>query len=333
MRVLITGGAGFIGSNFVRYWAEKYPHDSITVLDKLTYAGHRSSLKDLESRGAIRFVKGDICDMPLVDSLVSQTDYLINFAAETHVDRSVLDPSVFVRTNVLGTYTLLESALKHHIKRFHHISTDEVFGSLSLSSRQKFSEKTPYAPHNPYSASKAGSDHLVRAYFTTFGLDVTISNCSNNYGPYQDPEKFIPRMITNLIQGENIKVYGTGKQIRDWLYVTDHCWAIDLIIHNAAPGETFTIGGQKHLFSNLEIARKVLQIMNLPESRIEFVKDRPGHDQKYAVDWTKINKHLKWSPTRDIASGLAETIHWYQTNTSWWTPLKSQSESIYVQNK
>lgn len=328
MNILVTGGAGFIGSNFIHYWLKKYPEDKIVNLDSLTYAGHPESLKDIENSPRYSFVKGDICDSLLVDKLVSETDLIIHFAAETHVDRSVLDPLVFVKTNILGTQTLLEAAKKYGI-RFHHISTDEVFGALPLDTNEKFSEKTPYDPRSPYSASKASSDHLVRAYFHTFGLPITITNCSNNFGPFQDTEKFLPRMITNLIVGDKVKIYGDGLYVRDWLFVDDHCSAVDAVISKGVLGETYCVGGLVKDYSNLDITKKILDYMGKDETNIEYVKDRPGHDRRYAVDWTRINKDLGWSPSADFEVRLEETVNWYKENENWWKPLKEKSESIY----
>ena len=329
MKLLVTGGAGFIGSNFIHYWLKHYPEDSIVNLDKLTYAGHLSSLKDVSENSRYKFVRGDICSQKLTDSLMVDIDTVVHFAAESHVDRSILHPSEFVRSNVLGTQVLLESALKNKVKRFHLISTDEVFGSLPLNSRTKFSESTPYDPKSPYSASKSAADHLVRAYFHTFGLPITITNCSNNFGPYQNPEKFIPRMITNLILNQKIPIYGDGKNVRDWLYVEDHCWAIDLIVHNGQPGQTYCIGGQKKEFSNFEIAQKIIKLMGMDKSMLEFVADRPSHDRRYAVNWSKVHRELGWSPAKNFDDRLKSTVEWYSNNKWWWMPLKKQAESIY----
>ncbi len=329
MNLLITGGAGFIGSNFIRYWLTHYPKDRIINLDKLTYAGHLSSLKDISGKANYQFIKGDICDAKIVDNVISRVDTVVHFAAESHVDRSIKDPAVCIKTNVLGTQMLLDFAVKYHVSRFHHISTDEVYGSLNLNTKAKFYEKTSYDPHSPYSASKAASDHLVRSYFHTFGLNTSITNCSNNFGPYQDPEKYIPRMITNLLSNQKIKIYGDGKNIRDWLFVDDHCFAIDLVIKNGKPGETYCVGGQKQLCNNLVVARKILRLLGKTDKEIEFVPDRPGHDRKYAVNWGKINKELHWQPSLDFDSALKQTVDWYTNNTWWWQPLKTQSESIY----
>jgi dTDP-glucose 4,6-dehydratase len=329
VKILVTGGAGFIGSNFIHYWLSKYPQDKIINLDKLTYAGNLDNLKDLEDNPNYDFVKGDILDHNLVDQLVSQVDTIIHFAAESHVDRSIKGPAVFVKTNVLGTQVLLDSAVKHKIKRFHHISTDEVFGALSLSSDKKFNEQTRYDPHSPYSASKAGSDHLVRAYFDTYDLPITITNGSNNYGPYQNPEKFIPRMITNVIDGKKIPIYGDGKYVRDWLHVKDHCLAIDKVIKHGEPGETYCVGGLKKEVNNLKLAKMILKILNKDEDWLEFVKDRSAHDRRYAVDWSKINKQLGWEPKYSFEQGLKQTVAWYNANENWWKEKKKEAEEFY----
>ena len=329
MKLLVTGGAGFIGSNFIHYWLKAHPQDKITNLDLLTYSGHLESLKSVEENPHYTFVQGDICDPILVDELVATADVVVHFAAESHVDRSILDPQVFVKTNVLGTQVLLDSAKKHHLKHFHHVSTDEVFGSLILNSSEKFSENTNYDPRSPYSASKASSDHLVRAYFHTFGLPITITNCSNNFGPFQDTEKFIPRMITNFILGDKVKIYGDGLYVRDWLYVLDHCTAIDAVLTKGKIGQTYCVGGLTEDFSNLDITKKILQYMGKDETSIEYVPDRPGHDRRYAVDWSKINKELGWAPSVDFDARLKETVEWYKNNQDWWQPLKEKSESIY----
>jgi dTDP-glucose 4,6-dehydratase len=325
MNLLVTGGAGFIGSNFILYWLKKYPQDKIINLDKLTYAGNLENLKSVESNKNYHFIKGDIIDFKLVNEIIKefQIDTIVHFAAESHVDRSILDPLPFVRTNVEGTYVLLEAALKNKIKRFHHISTDEVFGSLELGTKEKFNEKTPYNPRSPYSASKAASDHLVRAYFYTYNLPITISNCSNNYGPYQFPEKLIPLAITNLIEGKKVPVYGDGLYVRDWLYVEDHCRAIDLILHKGKVGETYFIGSLTEDISNIDLIKKILKLMNKDESNIEFVKDRPGHDRRYAIDWSKINQELGWQPEVDLDTGLEITINWYLKNQDWWKKVKT----------
>lgn len=322
--LLVTGGAGFIGSNFILYWLKKYKNDRIINLDKLTYAGNLENLKSVENNENYKFIKGDICDATLVNEIMERydIDIIVHFAAESHVDRSILDPSPFIKTNVVGTYTLLEAALKHKV-RFHHISTDEVFGSLSLDSKEKFNENTPYAPRSPYAASKASSDHLVRAYYHTYNLPVTISNCSNNFGPYQFPEKLIPLAITNILEGKKVPIYGDGLYVRDWLFVEDHCTAIDAIIHQGRIGETYLIGGMTEDIPNIEVVRKILDIMGKDESMIEFVKDRPGHDRKYRINWSKINKELGWHPKYDFDDALKLTVDWYIKNQDWWKKIKT----------
>lgn len=328
-KILVTGGAGFIGSNFIHYWLANHTEDQVTNLDALTYAGNLESLRDVESSPNYRFVKGDILDEKLVDELVKDADIIVHFAAESHVDRSISGPAAFVDTNIKGTFVLLE-AVRRHKKRFHHVSTDEVFGALPLDTADKFTENTLYEPHSPYSASKAASDHLVRAYHDTFGVAITITNCSNNFGPYQHPEKFIPRMITNLIDGDKIKIYGDGKYVRDWLHVLDHCRAIDLVIQRGVIGETYLVGGMTADVSNLNVAQDMLKYMNLGEDRIEYVKDRPGHDRRYAVDWSKINKQLGWEPEHTFEDWLNKTVDWYRDNEAWWRPLKAEAEAMYA---
>lgn len=319
--LLVTGGAGFIGSNFIRYYLANHPEDSIINLDALTYAGNLENLRDVESDPRYTFVQGTILDATLVDSLVGKCDRIVHFAAESHVDRSISGPAAFIETNITGTFILLESARKYN-KPFHHISTDEVFGSLELNSAEKFSETTPYNPNSPYSASKASSDHLVRAYHETYGLPVTITNCSNNFGPYQHPEKFIPRMITDLIDGGTAKIYGDGLYVRDWLFVYDHCRAIDAVLSKGKNGETYLVGGMTSDVSNKDIALMVLKELGISEDKIEYVTDRPGHDRRYAVDWTKIERELGWKPEHSMEQWLAETVTWYKDNESWWRPLK-----------
>ncbi|HTK03773.1 MAG TPA: dTDP-glucose 4,6-dehydratase [Alphaproteobacteria bacterium] len=326
-KILVTGGAGFIGSNFIRYWLNKYPTDQIINFDKLTYAGHLESLKDIDSNPNYEFVQGDICDPQAVQNVMKDVDIVVHFAAESHVDRSIKDPSIFIKTNVLGTQVLLDAALTNKVKRFHHISTDEVFGALELGGG-KFNETTCYDPHSPYSASKAGSDHLVRAYKDTYDLPITITNCANNFGPYHDPEKLFPRSITNLIDKKPTQIYGDGKYVRDWLYVEDHCEAIDLVITKGEIGETYLVGSMIDEINNLEIAKKLLKIFNLNESYIEFVKDRPGHDRRYAIDSTKI-RNLGWEPKHDFDTWLVKTVDWYKNNEWWWRPLKQKAEKLY----
>ncbi|HEY1013161.1 MAG TPA: dTDP-glucose 4,6-dehydratase, partial [Herpetosiphonaceae bacterium] len=326
MVLLVTGGAGFIGSNFVRYWLQTHPADRVINYDKLTYAGNLENLADVAANPNYRFVRGDIADGALLDDVLAseQVDAIIHFAAETHVDRSLINGAEFVRTNVLGTQVLLDAALRNKIARFHHVSTDEIFGAIGEHEERKFDEATPYAPRNPYSASKAASDHLVRAYHQSFGLPITITNCSNNFGPYHFPEKLIPLAITNLIEGKQVPVYGQGKQSRDWLYVVDHCKAIDLVLHNGVIGETYCVGGMHTEITNLEVVRKLCAILGRdPEQSITFVADRPGHDFKYVVDWSKINQELGWAPETDFDHRLEETVRWFQANEAWWRHVKS----------
>lgn len=331
MKLLVTGGAGFIGSNFIHYWMYLHPEDFIVNLDKLTYAGNLENLKNLEGNDHYRFVRGDICDKTAVADAIKGCDYVVHFAAESHVDRSIMSPGDFVATNVFGTYVLLEAARKAGIKRFHHVSTDEVYGSLPLGSTERWTEKSPYDPRSPYSASKAGSDHLVRAYHATFGLNVTISNCANNLGPFQFPEKLIPLAITNLLEGKNVPVYTPGNQIREWLYVTDHCRAIDLILLKGSAGETYFVGPENPELINLEVIKKLIAIMGLGEDRIEFVTDRPGHDQRYALDWSKIKAELGWEPEVGLDNALRLTVEWYKNNPDWWQRVKSGEYQKYYE--
>ncbi|NTW27524.1 MAG: dTDP-glucose 4,6-dehydratase [Candidatus Moranbacteria bacterium] len=327
MRLLVTGGAGFIGSNFVHHILKTYPDYEVINLDALTYAGNLENLKDLEGNSRHKFVKGDICDRQLVDELAKDVDIVVHFAAESHVDRSILDSAAFVRTNVIGTHTLLEAARKAGNLRFHHVSTDEVFGSLGAADAP-FSETTPYDPRSPYSASKAGSDHLVRAYFHTHGLPVTISNCSNNYGPYHFPEKLIPLVITNLMEGKKIPVYGDGLNVRDWLHVQDHCSAIDTIIHKGKIGETYCVGGDSEK-TNMEIVKTILKLLCRDDSWIEYVQDRKGHDKRYAIDFSKIKNELGWEPQISFEEGIAKTLQWFMENESWWKNIKSGEYEKY----
>ncbi|MBD2020131.1 dTDP-glucose 4,6-dehydratase [Leptolyngbya sp. FACHB-36] len=346
-RILITGGAGFIGSNFVHHWCDRYPQDRIVVLDALTYAGNRENLADLEERANVRFVQGDICDRVLVEALFrgEAIDTIAHFAAESHVDRSILGPDAFVRTNVVGTFTLLEAFRQYWNTmgqpsdyRFLHVSTDEVYGSLGPTD-PAFSETTPYAPNSPYSASKAGSDHLVRAYHHTYGLPTLITNCSNNYGPFHFPEKLLPLMCINILMGKSLPVYGDGQNIRDWLYVGDHCSALDVVIHRGTPGETYNIGGNNEV-KNIDLVHKLCDLMdelapNLPvrpsHKLITFVKDRPGHDRRYAIDATKLRTELGWTPAQTIDTGLRQTVQWYLTHRDWWQPLLSTEYQAYYQ--
>jgi len=320
MKLIVTGGAGFIGSNFIHYWLNKNPDDSIVNLDLLTYAGNLENLKTIENNPNYKFVKGDICDKNLVSDLVKDIDLIVHFAAESHVDRSIANSADFIRTNVDGTRVLLEAARENNI-RFHHVSTDEVFGHLKLDD-PKFNEKTPYEPRSPYSASKAASDHLVRAYFHTYKLPITISNCSNNYGPYQFPEKIIPLFVTNLLENKKVPVYGEGKNIRDWIYVEDHNEGVEAIIKKGRIGETYCLGGDCEM-TNLDLTKKILDLMGKGEDMIEYITDRPGHDLRYAIDFSKAKEELSWEPKTNFEQGLKNTIEWYKNNEEWWRKLKS----------
>ena len=325
-RMLVTGGAGFIGSNFVHYTVRNHPEYEVCVLDALTYAGDSTTLSP--AAGQIEFVHGDICDTDVVNRLVAKTDLIVHFAAESHVDNSLHDPEPFVRSNIIGTYTLLE-AVRRHGGRFHHISTDEVFGDLQLDAAEQFTEATPYDPSSPYSATKAGSDMLVRAWARSFGVAATISNCANNYGPYQHVEKFIPRQITNILRGDRPKLYGSGENVREWTHVDDHNAAVHLILSQGKIGETYLIGSGDEC-SNKQIMRLILELMDQPADAYDYVPDRPGHDLRYSNNTTKIRTGLGWQPSYgDIRSGLAATIGWYRHNEWWWKPRKEATEARY----
>ncbi len=360
-RILVTGGAGFIGANFVHYWLRQYPDDRVVVLDALTYAGNRASLGPVGDDPRFRFVHGDICDAGLLRTLLAEEsiDTIVHFAAESHVDRSISGPGAFIQTNLVGTYTLLEAARDHWLTgttpaphRFHHVSTDEVYGSLGADD-PAFTEATAYAPNSPYSASKAGSDHLVRAYHHTFGLQVTTSNCSNNYGPYQFPEKLIPLMIVNALEGEALPVYGDGSNIRDWLYVEDHVHGIDLVIRKGMVGETYNIGGNEE-HANIDIVRTLCAGIDqlfaenselrrrfprapaasgtATESLIQMVTDRPGHDWRYAIDASRMRDELGFVPAHDFASGLRRTIDWMLANEDWWRAILDDSYRDWIED-
>lgn len=333
MKLLVTGGAGFIGSNFILYWLKKYPNDSIVNLDALTYAGNLENLISINKQPNYQFVQGDICDGQLVNSLTQGIDILVHFAAESHVDRSIQNSAPFIRTNIVGTHTLLEAALKNNIKRFHHISTDEVFGALELNSKEKFTIDSPYNPHSPYSASKASSDHLVRSYGTTYGLPYTISNCSNNFGPYQFPEKFIPLTITNLMDDKPIPIYGDGLYVRDWLYVEDHCEAIDAILHKGHTGKTYLIGGLTKDISNIQVVNQIIRMMQKDDKLVQYIKDRPGHDRRYAIDWSKTTSELEWKPKHSFSDALQKTIAWYENNKDWWKRIKTGAYLDYYKKQ
>ena len=326
-KILVTGGAGFIGSNFVHYVLRNTDH-SVTVLDALTYAGNRASVENLPA-DRFTFVHGNICDAGLVDELFGAHDAVVHYAAESHNDNSLDNPRPFLETNIVGTYTLLEAARKHGT-RFHHISTDEVYGDLELDDPERFSESTPYNPSSPYSSTKAGSDLLVRAWVRSFGLNATISNCSNNYGPYQHVEKFIPRQITNVIRGVRPKLYGAGENVRDWIHANDHSSAVLTILEKGEMGETYLIGadGEKN---NKEVVELILRQMGQPADAYDHVTDRAGHDLRYAIDSTKLRRELGWTPKySNFESGLADTIQWYRDNEAWWAPSKDKTEAFYA---
>ncbi|HEX3095604.1 MAG TPA: dTDP-glucose 4,6-dehydratase [Patescibacteria group bacterium] len=330
MKVLVTGGAGFIGSNFVRYWLNNHPHDEVVVLDVLTYAGNLDSLHDLTINPAFKdrfqFIKGDITDPVAVRNAMKGIDLVAHFAANSHVDRSIVEPGNFVNTNVMGTQVLLEEAKNAGVWRFHHVSTDEVYGTLTVHGNEMFTEETKYAPNNPYSASKAGSDLVARAYYKTYDMPVTITNTSNNFGPYQFPEKFIPLCITRLIDGKNIRLHGKGDHIRDWLFVEDHCRAIEQVLRRGRMGEVYLVAGHAQL-STLEVAQRICKIMGVGEDRIEFVPDRPNNDSAYKLDWKKIKDELKWEPLFSFDQWLEKTVAWYVDNEVWWRPLVKQGFS------
>lgn len=328
-KLLVTGGAGFIGGNFVQYMAEKYPHYHIYNLDLLTYAGDLTKHREIENDKNYSFVHIDIADRQAVSELFEQVDfdYVVHFAAESHVDRSITDPEIFIRTNVLGTQVLLDAAKRAKIKKFVHVSTDEVYGELSFDPATFFTEKTPLQPNSPYSASKASSDLLVRAYYETYGLPVNITRCSNNYGPYHFPEKLIPLTISRVLNDQKVPVYGDGKNVRDWLHVLDHCSAIDLVMHSGAVGEVYNIGGHNEK-TNLEVVRTIIQALGKTEDLIEFVEDRLGHDKRYAIDPTKIER-LGWRPVYDFETGIAQTVDWFLENKDWWEQIISGEYQQY----
>ena len=317
MKILITGGLGFIGSNFIRYFLNKYPDYEITSIDAVTYAGNPKNLRDVEKNKNYSFVRGDICDSKIVDKLAQDKDAIINFAAETHVDRSIIESGSFVKTDVLGTHALLEAAKKHNVKKFCQISSDEVYGSIE---RGSFTEESLLQPNSPYSASKAGGDMLVRAYNRTFGIFTLITRSSNNYGPYQHPEKFMPLFITNLLENKKVPLYGDGLNVRDWLFVLDNCRGIDVVLHNGAAGEVYNIGGDCEK-RNIDVVKLMLNALDKDESCIEYVKDRLGHDRRYSLDSSKLKK-LGWRQKTKFEDGLRQTVEWYKSNKEWWKPLK-----------
>lgn len=327
-KIIVTGGAGFIGSNFVHWVLNHKPNVEVTVLDALTYAGNLANLDGCDT-ARMRFVRGDICDVDLVEELFAETDACVHFAAESHNDNSIADPSPFLRTNVQGTYTLLEAARKRGT-RLHHVSTDEVYGDLALDDPCRFTENSPYRPSSPYSSTKAASDHLVRAWHRTYGLPVTISNCSNNYGPRQHIEKFIPRQITNILVGLRPKLYGDGKNVRDWIHVDDHSSAVWAILERGRLGETYLIGADGER-NNADVLRTILEAMGRECDDFDWVRDRPGHDRRYAIDSSKLRRELGWRPEHtDFAEGLQQTIGWYRDNESWWSDSKESTELKYA---
>ncbi len=331
MKLAITGGAGFIGSNFVRYMLEKYPDYYILNLDNLTYSGNLENLSDVLRNPRHQFLKVDICDRDqVVRALSSGVDFVVHFAAESHVDRSIMDSSVFVRTNVLGTQCLLEAARQWGVRRFVHVSTDEVYGSAP--GKQSFREDSPLAPNSPYAASKAASDLLARAYFQTYRFPVVVTRCSNNFGPYQFPEKFIPLLISRALENQDIPIYGNGLQVRDWIFVQDHCRALDTVLHSGREGEIYNIGGGNE-WPNLEIAGRILDLLRKPHSLLTYVQDRPGHDRRYSVDCGRIDAELGWRPQTNFAAGLARTIDWYVANTGWRERIQNQAYRSYYQEQ
>lgn len=331
MRILVTGGAGFIGSNFVRYWLTRHPGDRVAVLDLLTYAGREENLADIRSR--IEFFRGDICDPEAVREALAGSDAVVHFAAESHVDRSISGPDAFVRTNVLGTHELLKAARELKVSRFHHVSTDEVFGHLPAGSTERWTEESPYRPRSPYAATKAASDHLVSAYHSTYGLPVTISNCTNNYGPYHFPEKLIPLAITNALEGKKVPLYGQGQHVREWLYVEDHCRGIEAILERGTVGQTYLLGPSEPHRTNREIVRMVLGLLGCGEELVEFVADRPGHDEQYALDCSKAERELGWRAEVGLGDGLKATVGWYLEHRGWWEPIKSGEYRRYYERQ
>lgn len=329
--MLVTGGAGFIGSNFIHYWLAQHPADEVVNFDALTYAGNLENLASIHDNPRYHFIKGDICDAAAVDAALDGVETIVHFAAESHVDRSILDSAAFARTNVLGTLTLLEAARQHGNLRFHHVSTDEVFGALGPHD-PPFTETTPYDPRSPYSASKAASDHLVRAYYHTHGLPITISNCSNNYGPYQFPEKLIPLFVTNLLEGKKVPVYGDGQQVRDWIHVDDHNRGVETILQKGETGQTYCLGGKSEK-TNLEITQLILARLGKGAEMIEHVADRPGHDRRYAMDFTKAKTELGWDPQVRFEDGVASTIDWYLNHEGWWRNVKSGAYQEYYERQ
>lgn len=331
MNILVTGGAGFMGSNFIRYLLAKYPEYAIVNFDKLTYAGNLDNVKDVEQNPRHTFVQGDICSASGFESAIKKyaIDVIVNYAAETHVDRSIMDPEAFLRTDVIGTYHLLEATRKFGLKKMVQVSTDEVFGSIADGF---FTENSPFQPNSPYAASKAGGDLLCRAYHVTYRTPVVVTHSCNFFGPYQYPEKFIPLFITNLLEGKTVPLYGDGKNVREWIYVDDHCRAIDVILHHAAPGSVYNIGTSQEI-QNIEVVRAMLNILHLGDDMIEYVTDRPGHDRRYAIDWTRLKKDFGWEPKVSFVEGLQKTIAWYQENRDWWEKIKNGEYRKYYEKQ
>lgn len=331
MKLLVTGGAGFIGSNFIHYWLQEHPNDFIVNLDALKYSGNLENLKDIEKNANYQFIKGDISNFTVVENVVKNNiDVIVNFAAQTHVDRSLNSMYEFIESNVTGVKNLLEASKKYQIKRFHQISTDEVFGDLPLNTPEKFTADSPLRPRNEYAASKAAAEHFVMAYFHTSHLPVTISNCTNNIGPYQYPEKALPLAITNFLEDKKFPLYGTGLYVRDWMYVWDHCHGIDIVLQKGIPGESYLMGSSHKEITNLELLKMLLELMGKGEDLIEHVNDRPGHDTRYAVDWSKIKK-LGWKPKYTLEESIKLTITWYTENQSWWRKIKSGEYKNYYE--
>ena len=329
MNILVTGGAGFIGSNFIRYTLDKYPNYRIVNLDKLTYAGNLDNLRDVAKNPRYKFIRGDIADQKLVDKIAPTVDIIVNFAAETHVDRSIQEAGTFIETDIRGTYVLLEAVKKHKIKRFIQISTDEVYGSIAKGS---FTETSPFQPNSPYAASKAGAELLVRSYFVTYKLPVIVTRSSNNFGPFQYPEKVIPLFVTNALQDKPLPLYGNGKNVRDWLYVLDNCEAIDLVLHKGKEGEAYNIGGGNEV-PNVELTGMILKILNKPKNLIQRVADRPGHDLRYSLSCSKIKKELGWKPRTNFSNALLETVKWYCSHEWWWKKLKNKEYLQYYKKQ
>ncbi len=331
MNILVCGGAGFMGSHFIKYILNKYPDYSVVNFDKLTYAGNLDNLKEVEDNERYKFIKGDICDAEAVEKAIKENniDVIVNYAAETHVDRSVMDPTAFLKTNIFGSYNLLEATKKFNLKKMVQVSTDEVYGSTEDS---LFSEESPFEPNSPYAAAKAGGDLLCRSYFVTFGTPVVVTHSCNFYGPNQYPEKLIPLFATNLIEGKKVPVYGDGKNVREWIYVDDHCDAIDVILHKAEPGSVYNIGSGNEI-ENIEITKLILEYSGASEDMIEYVKDRPGHDRRYAIDCSKLKSELGWEAKIDFKEGLKKTVEWYKDNEEWWKKLKDGSYLEYYKKQ